>query len=385
VDGDDARTRRQRLRLRRSAVALGGCAAFAGLVGVALDAGLVAMSMSAFVVFSSLWLGGGAAFLVLVATGLNERFRDPALTVPQVVWAALGPIFMYPFVPEIPEVCLVGLMVIALFGSFRLRNVAYVATNGALLVGLGLAFLVRRWVWGDALDPGAELAGVLAFAIAFAVLTVVGFEVHGFRRELNRRNDALTLAFDRLRDAAIRDELTGIHNRRYLMEILEQQKAEADRIPEHGFVLCFLDLDHFKRVNDVFGHATGDEVLRRFAQIAHASVRDVDHVARLGGEEFVLVLVGTDQQKAWVVLERIRRQLASFAVSDLIPDFRITVSCGVTEYADGEDVEETMSRADSALYRAKHSGRDQIVIATEEDRRSRGTPVASATTDGGSA
>ncbi|MDZ7827898.1 MAG: GGDEF domain-containing protein [Gammaproteobacteria bacterium] len=164
----------------------------------------------------------------------------------------------------------------------------------------------------------------------------------------------------------IRDELTGLHNRRHLMEVLARLDAEARRDPGHRFALCFVDLDHFKRVNDVFGHGRGDEILKRFAAIARDAVREVDHVVRLGGEEFVLVLVGAGEDDARLVAERIRVRLAALSVSERIPDFRISASFGVTGHRPGEHFETTLNRADHALYEAKRGGRDRLVVAVAD-------------------
>ena len=367
---------RQALRLRRALVAGGGCAAFLAVAWFARGAGFVALGPISFWVLFGPWLAGSLAFAGLIATGRNQSLRDPSLTIPQILWAACGPIFLYPFVPDLASISQLGLLAIGLFGAFRLSNVRYLLVNLVLVFGLGIAFVIQQALWAERVDLTASLIGYAAFAFALGVVTAVGFELNGFRHKLTERNDELTLAFDRLRDMAVRDELTGIHNRRFLMDALAQQKALADRSPAHHFTLCFVDIDHFKRVNDVFGHGKGDLVLRQFAQIAAHAVRDVDYVARLGGEEFVLVLIGTDGEGARIVADRIRAQLGGLGIADEVPDFRITASCGITEYARGEPIETTMSRADSALYRAKHAGRDQVVLVDADETGAEQMPLS---------
>jgi diguanylate cyclase (GGDEF)-like protein len=376
VSGNSTEARRQVLRLRRALVAAGGCAAFVAVAWVARDAGLVALGPVGFWVLFGPWFAVIAGLAALIFTGRNLSRRDPSLTLPQILWAACGPVMLYPFVPEIAGISHLGLLSIGLFGAFRLSNARYLLTNLGLLFTLGVAFVVQQALWADRGDLTAALIGYAGFALALGVVTMVGFELNGFRHKLTERNDELTLAFDRLRDLAVRDELTGIHNRRFLMEALGQQKALADRSPGHHFTLCFVDIDHFKRVNDVFGHARGDLVLRQFAQIAAHAVRDVDYVARLGGEEFVLVLIGTDAEGARIVADRVRDQLGGLGIAEELPDFRITASCGITEYVGGEPIETTMSRADSALYRAKHAGRDQIVMVQADETDPESLPVA---------
>ena len=157
---------------------------------------------------------------------------------------------------------------------------------------------------------------------------------------------------------AVRDELTGVYNRRHLMEVLAHEKAMADR-SEYVFSVCFVDLDFFKKVNDRFGHATGDEVLKKFA-------REVDCVARIGGEEFVLVLSGTSQSDAVRGAERLAEGLRDMLVTQNEPRFRITASIGITQYRRGDTIQQMLDRADRALYDAKRTGRNKTVVAQTE-------------------
>ncbi|MEE4360032.1 MAG: diguanylate cyclase [Pseudomonadales bacterium] len=360
------RTKHQALRLRRALIGAAGSVAFVVLVLIARLIGVVAVPDALFWLFAAPWLAGSVGFVLFVITGRNLALADPSMTLPQILWAATGPICLFPFVPDLAELSYLALLVIGYFGAFRLANLHYLVTNAVLAAAMGLAFFVQQFLWGADVALGPAALGFSAFLCALGVVTAVGFEVVGFRRKLTERNHELTHAFERLRDLAIRDELTGLHNRRYLMDVLKKQRALADRSPEHCFSLCFVDLDHFKRVNDVFGHAKGDVVLQRFAEIARRTVRAVDYVARIGGEEFVLVLVGTPEQNAAIVAERIRSQTARLVISDLLPDFRISASCGITEYRHPEDIEQSISRADGALYEAKRSGRDRIVIAGQD-------------------
>ncbi len=163
---------------------------------------------------------------------------------------------------------------------------------------------------------------------------------------------------ERLARAALTDPLTGIMNRRGLDEELSARLASGA-----GGCVALFDLDHFKQVNDTFGHAVGDDVLRRFAAIARSSVRDQDIVARLGGEEFAVVLPEATIEQARLVCDRLRRAIgeARLRIDDQI--VAVTVSGGVTRYAEGNSVSEVLRAADRALYQAKRSGRDQLTLA----------------------
>lgn len=162
--------------------------------------------------------------------------------------------------------------------------------------------------------------------------------------------------------AASTDPLTGLPNRR----AFEAAFAALDRAAAAGPLGCvaMFDLDHFKSINDTHGHAAGDDVLKAFAAILARSVRGHDLVARLGGEEFVAVLVGASADQAQAVCERIRRALASAMLS--APDgapLHSTVSVGLSEIHPAASLETTLMAADHALYEAKHQGRNRLVFA----------------------
>lgn len=356
---------RQALRLRRALIGMIGGLAFVVLAWTAREFGLVDVPATGFWLLYGPWLFGYAALVALIYSGRNQRFKDPSCTEAQILWGVLGTLMFYPLAPQLAGLCHVALLVIGLFGAFRLSNARYAAMNVLIAVGASAAFAFNHFAWPGIGDTVAASIGFAAFLLAMAVVTVVGLELNGYRRVLVQRNDQLTLAFDRLREMAIRDELTGIHNRRFLMDVLQQQKAQHERRLEQVFSVCFVDLDHFKRVNDVFGHGKGDLVLKRFAEIAQKGVREEDYVGRFGGEEFVLVLVGTPKDNAVLVAERIRKQMTGLSISDELPDFRISASFGISEHQRGEAVETTLARADAALYEAKRAGRNRVVLAED--------------------
>ena len=151
------------------------------------------------------------------------------------------------------------------------------------------------------------------------------------------------------------------------MDILRRQQALASR-GEYVFSLCFVDLDHFKQVNDQYGHKAGDEVLQTFADIARNCVREVDFVARLGGEEFVLVLARTPLEGAMLVAERLRHSMEQARLDILDPGHKVTASIGVTQYRPKEPIEDTMHRADVAVYSAKDRGRNQVIADQDLDK-----------------
>ena len=163
----------------------------------------------------------------------------------------------------------------------------------------------------------------------------------------------------KLRLLATTDALTGLLNRRSFMERLGQEVARAQR---HGQTptLLMLDIDHFKKINDNYGHPAGDAVLVHLGQLLKASLRNVDLIGRLGGEEFGLVLVDTNAEMAMPVIERLLEHMRQTTVTLAdATNIKFTASVGSTEILWGDTVDTAIQRADEALYSAKHGGRDR--------------------------
>jgi len=169
---------------------------------------------------------------------------------------------------------------------------------------------------------------------------------------------------ERLRELATTDPLTGALNRRQLYELAEEEVRRAER---YWRPLCFamLDLDHFKAVNDRFGHAVGDEALKAVAAAIRRSLRATDRLARHGGEEFVVMLPETPLATARGALERIRASVESLHFEARGEPVRVTVSAGVVAWRSGESVDAVLDRADAALYAAKRGGRNQVVAGED--------------------
>ncbi len=169
--------------------------------------------------------------------------------------------------------------------------------------------------------------------------------------------------FERMRELSTHDELTGLANRRLFRHQLGQEIDRARRF-QKPLSLVAIDIDHFKQLNDRNGHPTGDAALRSVAALLESRVRKVDTVARVGGEEFMLLLPRADASEAALVAEKLREAVASSLLpgSSEQPEGRLTVSLGVAELgsADDEAGESLVARADRALYAAKHAGRNRV-------------------------
>ncbi len=181
-------------------------------------------------------------------------------------------------------------------------------------------------------------------------------------REGARKNRELKEANETIERLARTDALTGLANRRTLAETFGREIARAERLQEDLSVIM-ADLDHFKSINDNFGHKTGDQVLARSAAVFKSQLRPYDLAARYGGDEFVLVLPGTSTDGAIAVAERIRDVVADLTVPGC--GRQITVSIGVAGWISGEAAEELVARADAALYNAKSFGRNRVAAAPD--------------------
>jgi diguanylate cyclase (GGDEF)-like protein len=159
----------------------------------------------------------------------------------------------------------------------------------------------------------------------------------------------------RMRVMAMTDELTRLPNRRHLLANAEQEIGK-----HQPFSLVAFDIDHFKRINDTWGHAAGDVVLQRVAHACRTALRPGDHIGRTGGEEFTAVLPSTRQRDAVVIAERLRATVEAVDCSDVDPSLRVTISLGVAEWFEGDTLERLAARADEVLYRAKEAGRNRV-------------------------
>ena len=175
---------------------------------------------------------------------------------------------------------------------------------------------------------------------------------------------AIDLENARLQALASRDPLTGVANRRRFDETLSRHLADSKRT-KLPVAVAILDLDHFKTVNDVYGHPTGDRVLKACVERWESAIRGHDLLARLGGEEFAVILPGADASRARDIAERLRTRLASsaFPVRRGSVDLAVTVSIGVAVNRSGQTAAGLLAQADAAVYRAKHEGRNRVVLA----------------------
>lgn len=310
---------------------------------------------------------GGFVFTLMLRTGLNKRYVDPSLTVAQILWSTLFLLTISYVLNESRGLILMMYFGILSFGYFQLKFREFLAI--ALVAILGYAFIMLYiFIYEpDRIEVKLELIQWMIFSSTVTVMLYTGSAIHHLRERAKKQYTDLQQALELNEKLAITDELTGLYIRRYFMEKLAQQKALSER-DDSDFVLCFFDLDHFKQINDTFGHHTGDVVLQKFSEILKSSIREVDYAARFGGEEFVCLLVNTDIENAIKVAERIRQSLADFNFSDIAPALQATVSIGLSNFKQFNTIQETLMNADNRMYLAKQLGRNKVVYSDEDKK-----------------
>jgi diguanylate cyclase (GGDEF)-like protein/PAS domain S-box-containing protein len=169
--------------------------------------------------------------------------------------------------------------------------------------------------------------------------------------ELKRKDEAL-------KRLATTDILTGAYNRTLFDEIIKREIERVNRYSKPLSVIMF-DIDHFKQVNDTFGHNAGDSVLKKIASLVRRIMRKIDYFMRWGGEEFIVISGETDREQAYTLAERIRKRIENYKFDHID---QITVSCGVAEYREEDTENSLIKRADDAMYEAKRKGRNRVAV-----------------------
>jgi len=303
-----------------------------------------------------------AAFYVAIRSSFSRRFADPALTVAQMAFAILALSFAYLINPPVRGMLLMIVALVLMYGAFALAPKECRRLGGFSVVSLGLAMGTGSLLAPHRFPPAIESVHFLFSLVVLSSIAILAGQLSRLRLDQRAQKTELRVALERIRLLATRDELTGLPNRRHAQDLLTLEGSRATR-ERMQLSLCLMDIDHFKRINDTLGHAAGDQVLRLVARNATLALRETDVLTRWGGEEFLLLLPNTSIADAEAVVERVRQRLGSVDTWREQPQLRVTFSGGITAHREGEDMQETIARADALLYRAKDAGRDCVLYA----------------------
>lgn len=304
-----------------------------------------------------------AGSIALSELGFNERFKDHYLVAPQSIINMMIMLVFTWIAPEVGVMFLCTLFVVFSFSSLRStpRQTAIVWT--AMALGLaGLFLLTDKPI---AMPHGSYLerfATMTVFILTIGRCMFIGIFSSAMRGSLYKSGVELKKAYKRIEELAELDDLTGSLNRRCIMGVLDDEIARAHR-SQSPCSVALIDLDWFKRINDTYGHPTGDEVLRTFAITVFANLRAIDKFGRYGGEEFLLVLPDTADGAAVRILDRLRAIIADLDWTAFSSGMEVTISAGVATLKPNETPDTILARADSALYAAKARGRNRIASA----------------------
>jgi len=326
---------------------------FLAAVGIAPSAPVRWWSVATLLVFGS--------FYGLIRSRISLRFTDPSLTLPQMASAFIVSVVAYAIAGAGRGAVIPMLMVILMFGMYSLRPrvVHLIALCMVLVIGATMALLAT--LNPAVYDPMVEIGHFITVGIILPVVALLAGNLSRLRERLRRQKIDLSKALAQINDLATHDDMTGLVNRRHMQDVMTLEHQRCMR-SGHAFCLALIDLDHFKQINDVHGHAAGDDVLRMFAREALGAIRVSDVLARWGGEEFLLMMSDTRGSLARLGVERLRERAEVLRLAVGTAMLQITFSAGVTEHRAGEPLSDTVARADQALYAAKAAGRNRVVL-----------------------
>lgn len=308
----------------------------------------------------SIFWAGNLVFSIIMVAKINQFFQDTSLSMLQLLWSTAFAILAVYYLNHLREIILMFYFAMLSFGFFRFRTYQFIICGVIAIIGYLGVILLLSIQEPLRINTTHEMLRFISFTLTTIIIVYSGSSVSKLRAELRQKNIDLNESVELNIKLATTDDLTGLHTRRYFLDVVAKQKARSDR-DDSDFVVCFADLDHFKYVNDSYGHHTGDIVLQVFANIIKESIREIDYAARFGGEEFLMLLVNSDIDQAYQVAERVRVALDTYNFSDVAPALHVTTSIGVANYKAYNSVQETLMSADNRMYKAKEKGRNQII------------------------
>jgi len=248
--------------------------------------------------------------------------------------------------------------------TFHVRSMTIVSV---LVVFVGLLAILVGSILSKPIKKLGQATHQMGVSIEQGITVLIPhnrfMEVNQLAKEFRLLSTLFNKSINRLNSLANEDELTGIYNRRQSLKYLHEERKRARRY-NSGFSIAFFDIDHFKQINDNFGHAIGDEVLIDLSKLVMTFLRETDSFGRWGGDEFLIILRHSDWPATLNVVEKIRREVEVSKLSSI--DKNITISIGVTEFQPEDSIEKLMKRADDALYKSKFDGRNRVRLSVND-------------------
>lgn len=329
------------------------------LIGQGINTGWIAPLAG--LILASLILTSCLGFYLAIRTGWSERFHDPALTLTQVLVAETWIALAYSITGQAHGATLILYALVMFFGVFNMDAKSAKISGTYVLLMTSISMLYKSYTDPFHYPANIEFVHYIFVVVTVPVMAYLGGQIAGMRNRMKAQKAELTAAFERIQEMAMRDELTGLINRRHGMQVLQEYRTLLKRNDLQVWV-AMVDLDHFKRINDTWGHSVGDEVLQGFAKQSTQVLRSADVIARWGGEEFLIVMLEDSGANPNAGIERLRQHLSDHAISRAVPDLRVGFSAGLARCLPTETIESTIGRADAALYQAKHLGRNRSVM-----------------------
>jgi diguanylate cyclase (GGDEF)-like protein len=347
---DVSRARQQAKRLRRFLLA--SVTYFFGFIILAL-----CTAVGVFKSIHLIWMG--LAYVVVnlglfavFRSGVNLRCKDPSLTRVQLCIAAVLVCIILILGPNVHFLAIPFYSSLFVFAMLQLSTRELLSFEFFVLTTYGATVAARQAIFTGQLDSRIEWIYVTLVVLSTAWYAIAAGYISNLRSRLR-------VSVQTIEQLAIRDGLTNLWNRRHMETVLATELERKSRFGGH-LCVCMVDLDHFKLINDRYGHPVGDSVLRCVAGDMRAQLRSIDQLGRFGGEEFLIVLPGVSLEEAKDCMHRLLVSVSRLAV---LPEAgqSVTISVGLAECGPDESTEALLRRVDNALYQAKREGRNRVV------------------------
>lgn len=312
---------------------------------------------------------------VLVRSGWSQRFADPVLTFPHALITIALCMAAYVQLGDNRGNVMILIAQTIVLSMFRLKPIQVLMLGVFTVITLGACVGWTAVMHESHTHASSGWTHFVVGGSTLLTLSLIGKWVSDIRVRIGRQARELQEAVDTVKQMATSDMLTGALNRRMMTELAEN---ELKLIERSGAPMCIalIDIDHFKHVNDHFGHHAGDAVLRSMAQHAQGQIRQVDKFSRWGGEEFLVMLPSISAVEGMNAIERLRQSVERLEIPGY-PQLHVTFSAGVAQAKMGESLEQLIERADEALYEAKRQGRNRSLLAQTELKSSNASAASS--------